>query len=67
MNLQEYYKNIPEKSAPKSEWIRETARRLNVSEGSVRLWVNGKMRPRDERIYSELSKITGIPENELFN
>jgi len=67
MNLQNYYKSIPEHTSPKSNWIRQTAERLGVSEGTVRTWVYGKNQPRDSRILKQLSEITGIPENELFN
>lgn len=67
MNLQEFYKNIPERSCPKTEWIKMTAKKLNVSQATVRTWVYGKNKPREQRLYKELSYITGIPENELFN
>ncbi len=67
MNLQEFYKSIPERTSPKSDWIKTTAEKLGVSKATVRTWVYGKNQPRDSRILKQLSEITGIPENELFN
>lgn len=67
MNLQEFYKNIPAQTSPKTDWIHSVAKKLNVSEATVRTWVYGKNKPREQRLYKELSAITGIPENELFN
>lgn len=66
MNLQEYYKNIPEKSAPKSEFITKVAKQLEVSEATVRGWVNGRFKPSHPSFMRGLSEITGIPEDQLF-
>jgi len=67
MNLQEFYKSIPERTSPKSDWIKTTAEKLGVSKATVRTWVYGKNKPRDKRLSEELSKITGIPEYDLFD
>ncbi len=66
MNLKDYYKNIPEKTCPKSDWVKSTAERLGVSQGTVRTWIYGKNKPREDRLFKELSEITGIPEKDLF-
>lgn len=66
MSLQKFYKNIPEQSSPKSDFIARVAKELSVSEATVRLWVYGKTKPRDVSHLSKLSKITGIPEDQLF-
>jgi len=66
MNLQEFYKRIPEQTSPKSDFITKVAKELSVSEATVRLWVYGKTRPRDASHLARLSKITGIPEDQLF-
>lgn len=66
MNLQEFYKRIPEQTSPKSDFITKVAKELNVSEATVRLWVYGKTRPRDEKHLIRLSELTGIPKDKLF-
>ena len=66
MNLQEFYKNIPAPTAPKAEFIKRVAEELEVSEPTVRGWVNGRFKPRHPSLYRGLSEITGIPEDQLF-
>lgn len=67
MNLQEFYRNIPEHTAPKSEWITSTAKKLGVSEATVRTWVYGKNKPRDPELIKKLARITSISEEDLFD
>lgn len=67
MSLQKYYKDIPEQPSPKSDFITRVAKELSVSEATVRLWVYGKTKPRDASHLARLSKITGIPEDQLFD
>lgn len=67
MNLQDYYKSIPEQSSPKSDFITRVAKELDVSEAAVRLWVYGKTKPRNVAHLARLSEITGIPVDQLFN
>lgn len=66
MNLKNYYRNIPEQTSPKSDFITAVANDLNVSEQTVRLWVYGKTKPRDPEHLRKLSVITEIPEDQLF-
>jgi len=67
MNLIEYYKQFPEPTAPKSDWVRMVAEKLEVSEATVRSWIQGRNKPRHPSLLRGLSEITGIPENELFD
>jgi transcriptional regulator with XRE-family HTH domain len=67
MNLKEYYKQISEPIAPKKQFIQEVAKKLEVSEATVRGWVNGRFKPSHPSFYRGLSELTGIPENELFD
>jgi len=66
MNLQQFYEQIPEPTAPKSDWVRMVAEKLEVSEATVRSWIQGRNKPRHPSLLRGLSEITGIPENELF-
>ena len=66
MTLQQFYKEIPVQTAPKSEFITKVAKQLEVSEATVRGWVNGRFKPSHPSFMRGLSEITGIPENELF-
>lgn len=66
MTLQEFYRSIPEPTAPKSEWVSMVAEKLEVSEATVRGWVNGRFKPSHPSFYRGLSEITGIKEDELF-
>ncbi|MEA4978620.1 MAG: helix-turn-helix transcriptional regulator [Petrimonas sp.] len=66
MTLKEFYKNIPQQTAPKKEWLEEVAEKLEVSVPTVRGWVNGRFKPSHPSFYRGLSEITGIPEEELF-
>lgn len=66
MKLKDFYKSIPEPTAPKALFIREVAEKLEVSEATVRGWVNGRFKPSHPSFYRGLSEITGIPEDELF-
>lgn len=67
MNLQDFYKQIPEQTAPKREWLEMVAEKLEVSVPTVRGWVNGRFKPSHPSFYRGLSEITGIDENELFD
>jgi len=67
MTLKDFYKQIPGRNAPKSEWVTMVAEKLEVSEATVRGWVHGRNKPSHPSFYRGLSEVTGIPENELFN
>ncbi len=66
MNLSNFYYNLPERSAPKSDFIRKVARRCNVGEPTVRMWVKGKCKPSMSEHMKVLSEETGININDLF-
>ena len=66
MTLKEYYDGLPEKSAPKSDFIREVTRVCGVTPCTVRNWIKGSFNPGRREQRSILARITGIPERELF-
>lgn len=66
MKLKDFYENLPDISAPKSEFVTEVATVCGVSELTVRSWIKGRQKPRNERHLRYLSTVTGIPEDKLF-
>lgn len=64
--LAEYYDSLPERTAPKTEFVTRVAERCNLKDATVRLWIKGKTRPSDENYEKILSEESGIPVNELF-
>ncbi len=66
MNLKSYYQNLPERSAPKSEFVRKLATMCGVGEPAVRLWIAGKSKPAKKEHYDVISKLTGIDKDKLF-
>ena len=65
--LQKYYEQLPGMTCPKTDFLNDVVRRCNVSFVAVRNWVKGKNKPADSKWVKELSEMTGIPENELFD
>jgi hypothetical protein len=66
MSLTSFYLNLPERSAPKSDFVRKIARRCNVGEPTVRMWVKGKSKPSNSEHINILSEETGLKASELF-
>ena len=64
--LRQYYDDLPAQTSPKTDFIREVAKECETSEQTVRFWVYDKFRPSRKTFYHVLSKITGIPEDDLF-
>lgn len=67
MTLKGYYKNLPESSHPKTEFINEITRRTGVSFTAARNWVVYGMKPNNPEHISVLSEITGIPPECLWS
>lgn len=66
MTLAEYYDQLPPRTSPKSDFVREIMATCGVENVTVRQWVKGKSAPSKEEHRRILSKVTGIPEEELF-
>lgn len=66
MTLKEYYDGLPEKTAPKSDFIRKVTRACGVTPCTVRNWIKGSFTPDDPDNRSLISRLTHIPESELF-
>lgn len=67
MTLKGYYKNLPESTHPKTEFINEITRRTGVSFTAARNWVVYGMKPNNPKHISVLSEITGIPPEDLWS
>jgi len=65
--LKDYYNELPELNAPKSDFIREIASLTGKAEQTVRLWLWGKTKPSEKEDLEVLSKLTGIEVNQLFD
>lgn len=64
--LFDFYENLPKATSPKTEFIRKVAERCDLEEGTVRLWVKDKTKPKDPKHLEILSEETNIPVNKLF-
>jgi hypothetical protein len=73
MKLTEYYKLKPKAIYPKTELIDEILNECirefgegDVCRGTVLNWVTGVTRPSDDKYLPVISKVTGIPQHQLF-
>ena len=66
MNLTKYYEQLPTANAPKTEFVSRVAKRCEVNEATVRLWVKGKSKPNNPEHLDILVEETGIDKDNLF-
>jgi len=66
MTLKDYYLSIPDATYPKTAFINEVASLCKVSVQTVRNWVIYGMRPQNKKHEEILSKLTGIPAENLW-
>lgn len=73
MTLNEYYNLRPKAIYPKTELIDEILSECIkaygegcVCRGTVLNWVTGVTKPDDDRFLPVISKVTGIPQDQLF-
>lgn len=67
ITLQGYYKNLPEATYPKSNFIRDVAARCGVTDVTVRNWIKYGMKPNNPEHAAILSEMTGIGIENLWN
>lgn len=67
ITLRGYYNSLPDSTHPKSEFIREIATKCDVTENTVRNWIQYGMKPNNPEHANILSEITGIPVDKLWN
>ena len=73
MTLNEYYNLRPKAIYPKTDLINEILNECIkekgegcVCRGTVINWVTGVTKPDDDRFLPVISKVTGIPQDQLF-
>jgi hypothetical protein len=66
MNLTDYYEQLPGAVAPKTEFVGRVAKRCQVNEATVRLWVKGKSKPCNLEWLDILAEETGLNKENLF-
>jgi hypothetical protein len=71
MNLADYYEQLPDLTAPKTEFVSRLAQRCGLKEATVRLWLKGRTQPKRnsvdyDRILDILAEETGIEKENLF-
>lgn len=65
-NLLDYYESLPDRQAPKTDFVREVCFVTGMTENTVRNWVKGRAKPTDKETLEYLSRRTGIPVERLF-
>ncbi len=66
MTLKGYYKRLPDRLAPKYDFVSLIAKRCHVTKQTVRNWILYGVRPQ-QHIHTEvLSEVTGISEEDLW-
>lgn len=65
-NLLNFYNSLPKRTCPKTEFVRSVMMECKVSFPTVMNWISGKTKPQDNRHIEALSRLTGIPEKEIF-
>lgn len=67
MVLKDYYKNLPERTSPKWDFLSTAASRCGVSTTTVRNWCKYGMKPRRYSHVKILCEMTGLSEDELWD
>ena len=66
ITLRGYYKQLPEGTFPKRDFVNQTAVDCKVSTATVRNWIDGRTKPDNPEHVKYLSEKTGIPEDQLW-
>lgn len=66
MTLPGYYENLPKASFPKKDFVAKIMRECDVSFATAKNWVKGITRPKEKCSEEILSKISGIPQEKLW-
>ena len=66
ITLKGYYSNLPEATHPKTDFLRNVAKKCDVSEVTVRNWVRYGFKPNNKEHIQILSEVTGIPAESLW-
>lgn len=66
ITLKKYYESLPKVQHPKTELLRMIMDECHVSESTARNWVKQRVKPMEKEYIEALTKITGIPKQNLF-
>lgn len=66
LTLLGYYEGLPSSSYPKKEFVSRVMTECDVSFTTARNWIKGHTKPKDEAKLERLSKICGIPKEQLW-
>lgn len=66
MTLKGYYDGLPTASYPKTEFVNKLSILCKTSTTTVRNWIRGVAKPKQERCVEILAKETGIPKELLW-
>lgn len=67
MTLREYYQSLPSRPVPpKTKLVRDIMSNCGVEAITARAWLKGQNIPSNPEHRAIISRMTGIPEDELF-
>lgn len=66
MTLKDYYENLPKATYPKKNFLAQVMNECDVSFTTANNWMKGHTKPVKESQILALSRITGIPKEELW-
>ncbi len=67
MTLKDYYKNLPERTSPKFDFLKKVSELCNVTVTTARNWCIYGMKPKTYTHVKILSEISGIKEEDLWS
>ena len=67
LTLAGYYNGLKRPPSPKLEFIKDIAENCGVGHLTVRNWIQGRNLPSNPEHKTYISKITGIPVEQLWN
>ncbi|MBR1775075.1 MAG: hypothetical protein IJ759_06070 [Bacteroidales bacterium] len=66
MTLKDYYDSLERETPPKQKFVEDIASKCSVQEQTVRSWIYGRAKPKEEWHIKVLEEITGIERSELW-
>lgn len=66
LTLKGYYNNLPLRSAPRHNFIKEVVKRCRVTEQTVRNWILYGIKPQQQVHIHILSELSGVKEEDLW-
>lgn len=66
MNLKRYYENLPRRTQPKDDFLKNVSERCGVTKTTVRNWVLYGVKPLKEEHVNVLVEMSGLKKEELW-